>query len=98
MKQGIDLPDNAKKCIFELAQKHGIEKIVLFGSRARGDNRPRSDIDIAVSGGDADVFTAELDDTCDTLLIFDVVRLDTLKNAGLRDIINKEGVLIYEKA
>ncbi len=25
-----------------------IEKIVLFGSRARGDNKPRSDIDLAI--------------------------------------------------
>ncbi len=28
-----------------------VERVVLFGSRVRGDYRPGSDIDIAVSGG-----------------------------------------------
>ncbi|WP_353962901.1 nucleotidyltransferase domain-containing protein [Ruminococcus sp.] len=27
------------------------QKVILFGSRARGDNWERSDIDLAVSGG-----------------------------------------------
>lgn len=33
-----------------------ITKIVLFGSRARGTNTERSDIDIAVYGGSFDDF------------------------------------------
>ena len=36
--------------IIEIAKKNKIEKIVLFGSRARGDNQPKSDIDLAVYG------------------------------------------------
>ena len=38
------------------AQKYGITKIILFGSRVRGTNTERSDIDIAVYGGDFDCF------------------------------------------
>lgn len=34
----------------DLAAKYGAQKLVLFGSRARGDNTPRSDIDLAVYG------------------------------------------------
>ena len=34
----------------DLARDHGAERLVLFGSRARGDNRERSDIDLAVYG------------------------------------------------
>ena len=34
--------------------KHSVKKVILFGSRARGDNTERSDIDIAVYGGDFD--------------------------------------------
>ena len=34
----------------ELARRHGARKLVLFGSRARGDFRERSDIDLAVYG------------------------------------------------
>ncbi|WP_231385204.1 nucleotidyltransferase domain-containing protein [Mitsuokella sp. oral taxon 131] len=29
-----------------------MKKVVLFGSRVRGDSRERSDIDLAVIGGD----------------------------------------------
>ena len=31
-----------------LAKKYGARRLVLFGSRARGDHRPDSDIDLAV--------------------------------------------------
>ncbi len=36
-----------------------IERVVLFGSRARGDARPASDYDIAVFLRDAGTFTEE---------------------------------------
>ena len=35
-----------------------IERVVLFGSRARGDNRPDSDIDILVEIAPADAAVA----------------------------------------
>ena len=31
--------------IIQLAKEHGIQKVILFDSRARGDNWERSDID-----------------------------------------------------
>ena len=98
MNKKIDLPENAKQCIIEYAAKYGIARVVLFGSRARGDNRPQSDIDIAVAGGDTDGFASAVKDTTKTLLTFDIVQLDKLKNSELKDIISEEGVLIYEKA
>jgi len=33
--------------IGRIAGGYSVEKIVLFGSRARGDNAPKSDIDVA---------------------------------------------------
>ena len=33
-----------------LARKYGARRLVLYGSRARGDNRYNSDIDLAVYG------------------------------------------------
>ena len=38
--------------IREAARQHGVRRVWLFGSRARGEHRPKSDIDLAVSGGD----------------------------------------------
>ena len=54
--------------IRELAEKHGVEKVILFGSRARGDFRERSDIDIAFTGGDAPRFSLDVDEETYTLL------------------------------
>lgn len=36
--------------IRQLAEKYSIEQVLLFGSRARGDYRRTSDIDLAVRG------------------------------------------------
>jgi len=37
--------------IKHLAEKNKIQKVILFGSRARGDFWRASDIDLAVKGG-----------------------------------------------
>lgn len=34
-----------------IAAQNGVEKVILFGSRARSDYNKTSDIDLAVSGG-----------------------------------------------
>lgn len=51
-----NLPDRILREIVSFAKEHSITKIILFGSRARGTNMERSDIDIAVYGGDLMVF------------------------------------------
>lgn len=51
-----NLPDRVLRELSSFAQKSSIRKIILFGFRARGTNTERSDIDIAVYGGDFDHF------------------------------------------
>jgi len=36
------------KKIISLIKKHGVKKVAVFGSYARGEERPKSDIDILV--------------------------------------------------
>ena len=43
-----DLPERVIRELFSFATKHSVRKIILFGSRARGNNTERSDVDIAV--------------------------------------------------
>ena len=43
--------ENVIQEIIQLAQKNDVEKVILFGSRARGDYKERSDIDLAFCGG-----------------------------------------------
>lgn len=94
---GYNLPVNAENGIIKLAEKYGINKIILFGSRARGDNRDRSDIDLAVSGGNITEFTLDTEEEIDTLLMFDVVNLDKYVQPELIAEIERDGVIIYEK-
>lgn len=80
-----------------LAKKYDIQKLILFGSRARCDNKPTSDVDLAVSGGDVDRFKCDIDDEIETLLMFDIVSLDEPVQQELLNSINSEGIIIYEK-
>lgn len=80
-----------------LAEKHHITTVILFGSRARGDYKPHSDIDLAVHGGDIDRFALDLDEETSTLLRYDMVNLDRPVQQELLQSIQKEGRLVYEK-
>ena len=55
----MNLPLNIQRQIEEFAKTCKLEKVVLFGSRARGTNRERSDIDLAVFGGGVSAYTEE---------------------------------------
>lgn len=83
--------------IRQLASKYNIRKVLLFGSRARGDFKERSDIDLAVSGGDVIAFSFAVDEETPTLLMFDIVNLDENVQQELLDSIGKESVVLYEK-
>ena len=94
--------DNGIKCevleqIITLAKECKIEKIILFGSRARGDFKKTSDIDLAVSGGDVARFTADIEEKVSTLLFFDIVDLGASVQQALLDSITQEGKILYEK-
>lgn len=42
--------------ISQLSELYDVSRVVVFGSRARGDFRPKSDIDLAVTGGSVGLF------------------------------------------
>lgn len=83
--------------IRELAQKHRIEKVILFGSRARGDYSRASDIDLAVQGGDCTGFAFDVDEKTSTLLMYDIIDLSKNVQSGLLESIRKDGIVLYEK-
>lgn len=83
--------------IVQLAEKNHVEKVILFGSRARGDFKERSDIDLAFRGGCSSNFILDVDEETSTLLEFDIVDLDKPVREELLESIKKEGVILYEK-
>ena len=93
-----NLPDRILRELSSFAQKYSVTKIILFGSRARGSNTERSDIDIAVYGGDFDNFYWDVKEKIHSLLMFDIVQADGSISDELKQEIEKDGVVIYEKA
>lgn len=87
---------NVMQEIMMLVEKYQIQKLIIFGSRARGDFSKVSDIDLAVKGGDVARFTIDLEDT-NTLLEYDVIDLGKPVNADLLSSIEEEGKVLYEK-
>lgn len=83
--------------ICEIAKRCQVDKVLLFGSRARGDFKRTSDIDLAVTGGDFLRFALDVEEETSTLLEFDIVDLDRCMQQALRDSIEKEGRVIFEK-
>lgn len=78
-----------------------VERIILFGSRARGDAASRADIDLAVDCPSANVqrwFQIEqAAEEAPTLLKIDLVRLDRAPTE-LAANIRREGRVLYERA
>lgn len=92
-----NIPGRVLKEISSFARTHGIEKVILFGSRARGTHSERSDIDLAVHGGNFDPFYWDIKERTHSLLMFDVVDLDTGISEELKTEIERDGVVIYDK-
>ena len=87
----------------EIAALDVVDAIYLFGSRARGDNRERSDIDSAVFCPRATkkdwLSILNIVENADTLLMIDCIRLDEeLTTSSLYQQIEKDKQLIYERA
>ncbi len=75
-----------------------IKKVVLFGSRARGDNSPRSDFDIAIYFNDKPEYQL-LDDIeqIETLLKIDTTIVSENLDRSFLNNIETEGITIYEQ-
>ena len=86
-----NLPDRVLRDITRFAKMHSITKIILFGSRARGTNTERSDIDIAVSGVENFDELAEKVEELPTLYSVDLLNADTCRNELLLEDIRKYG-------
>lgn len=79
-----------------------VEKIWLYGSRARGDFKERSDIDLAIEYPQASVIEwfdlLDIIENADTLLKIDCVRVDELtKNSHFKRNIFRVAKLLFDR-
>ena len=91
------LKETVIKEICDVAHTCGVKQVILFGSRARGDYKRASDIDLAVSGGDVLRFALDVDEETSTPLKYDVINLDGNIQEELRRAIQEEGRILYEE-
>lgn len=93
--------DLSKRLINQIStygSEASVDRIVLFGSRARGDNMDRSDVDLAVYGGDFDAFYWNIKENIHSLLLFDMLRMDGKVSKDMEKEIERDGIILYEKS
>lgn len=83
--------------IAQFAREAGARRVILFGSRARGTNRPKSDIDLAIEGcPDFRALYDRLQEELWSLLELDIVNLDDPISPELRREIARDGKVLYD--
>ena len=93
----VHLPNDLATQLVDLARQHDAQRLVLFGSRARGDHKERSDIDLAVYGmpcSEQAGFWLDAEEL-PTLLKFDIVHVSPGMDPKFLTHIEKDGVTLY---
>ena len=83
----------------ELARRYGARRLVLYGSRARGDHRYNSDVDLAVYGMPEEnegAFGMDCEEL-PTLLKLDIVQIREGMNPAFLANIEKDGVTLMDR-
>jgi len=78
-----------------------IDKVIIYGSRAKGNYNPYSDIDITLVGSIDLTSQNKIENELDDLLLpykFDVSIFNKIENADLIEHIKRAGRIIYTKA
>ena len=89
-----------KDVVAPIATRYGVERMYLFGSRARGDNRPDSDYDFLITKGNVTTLwrmVALWEDMEETFQAPVDVITDTSSDNHLLAEAKKDAVLIYEQ-
>ncbi len=99
--------DPALERIVRLLQRYEPERIILFGSRARGDADEYSDYDVIVIKQTRRPFLERLRDMVPYLVEFDRPaeilvytpdEFERMRETGLGWLVRREGVTVYERS
>ena len=89
--------DEIREIVAPIAKQHGVDKVFLFGSYARGDATPASDVDLCVDAPKLRGLYADLEDALKKSI--DVVTTGSLKynkDKAFLENLRKDRVLLYE--
>jgi type I restriction enzyme R subunit len=96
-------PEVVEKIRGVFARFPAIDTVILYGSRAKGNYRPGSDIDLTIrtNGRESDRLlfdVIEAIDDLDLIYLFDISLLSDISNTDLLDHIDRVGKKIYQRA
>jgi predicted nucleotidyltransferase len=95
------LPDKTISLINDIFAKYPkIEKVLIYGSRARGDHKSGSDIDLSIIGDISyhdEMHISFLIDDLPIPYMCDLSILKNIKNENLVEHIERVGQVFYEK-
>lgn len=91
-----EIPKPVLEAITDAGWKYA-QRVVLYGSRARGDHHPKSDMDIAFFGDETGFFAfQDAMEQLPTLLEFDLVRVTEKTSAAFAENIRKDGIVLMD--
>lgn len=86
----------------EIRNQPNVQKVILYGSRAKGTEKKGSDVDLALIGPGVNrsvlvELSMRLNEETPLPYRFDLVDYQSIDNAALREHIDRVGILVYEK-
>lgn len=102
MMSKTGLNNEVVEAINGIFAKHGaIEKVLIYGSRAKGNFKPSSDIDLSIIGENLDTeLLQSIEFDLDDLLLpykFDISIYEKINNPAFLEHINRNGIIFYTK-
>lgn len=91
--------EEVRAIVRPIAEKHGVAKVYLFGSRARGDSNPGSDYDFSIETGsisdlyDLFDFKSDLEEALGSAV--DVISRRSAPER-LRKLMSEDEVIVYD--
>ena len=103
MRNKFGLLDKDLETILSVLNQHSkVEKAIIFGSRAKGNFKNGSDVDIALQGEDLDFDTVSqisysLNEETNMPYKFDILNYHSIKEPALIEHINRIGIEIFRR-
>lgn len=103
MMNEYGITESSYRLLIETFQQYSeIEEVLLFGSRAKGNYKKGSDIDLAIKGQAikpalALQLQAKLNEELPIPYMIDVIDYDSLTHVELKEHIDRVGICIYSR-
>jgi predicted nucleotidyltransferase len=95
------LASDIDKIVSIFESNHKIEKVILFGSRAKGNFKPGSDIDITIQGSDLkldDILIAKVKvDELSLPYKMDIIIFERINEKALLEHIDRVGIVLFDR-